>query len=102
MRYVLKHRLGVMSAARIESRRDGSSPTHRWREPDSNRRSRLLTFDHEELVGRGFGPPNLALATSKLPHAGVAALRWRETDSNLRSRAGVIMSFGLAPDNLQR
>ena len=32
----------------------------------------LLTFDHEELVGRGFGPPNLAFATSKLPHAGVA------------------------------
>jgi hypothetical protein len=33
---------------------------------------RLLTFDHEELVGRGFGPPNLAFATSELPHAGVA------------------------------
>ena len=32
----------------------------------------LLTFDHEELVGRGFGPPNLAFATSKLPHVGVA------------------------------
>jgi amidase len=32
----------------------------------------LLNFDHEELVGRGFGPPNLAFATSELPHAGVA------------------------------
>ena len=39
---------------------------------DSNRRSRVLTFDHEQLVGYGFGPPNLAFATSKLPHAGVA------------------------------
>jgi hypothetical protein len=38
----------------------------------ATRRSRLLTFDHEELVGRGFGPPNLAFATSKLPHAGIA------------------------------
>ena len=34
--------------------------------------TRLLTFDHEELVGRGFGPPNLAFATSELPHAGIA------------------------------
>jgi hypothetical protein len=34
--------------------------------------TRLLTLDHEELVGRGFGPPDLALAARKLAHAGVA------------------------------
>src|SRR5215813_2293476 len=39
---------------------------------DSKAGTGLLTFDREELVGRGFGPPNLAFATSKLPHAGVA------------------------------
>jgi hypothetical protein len=33
---------------------------------------RLLTLDHEELVGGGFGPPDLALAACELPHAGVA------------------------------
>src|ERR1700751_5147261 len=44
----------------------------RRRKMDWNRRSGLLTFDHEELVGRGFGPPNLAFATTKLPHAGIA------------------------------
>ena len=38
----------------------------------SARRHWLFTFDHEELVGRGFGPPHLAFATSELPHAGVA------------------------------
>ena len=35
-------------------------------------RIRLLTLDHEELVGCGFGAPDLAFATSKLPDTGVA------------------------------
>jgi hypothetical protein len=31
---------------------------------------RLLILDHEQLIGRGFGSPDLTLAASKLPHAG--------------------------------
>jgi len=34
--------------------------------------TRLLSFDYEELIGRGFGSPDLTLATRKLSHAGVA------------------------------
>jgi|SRR6516164_2840201 len=34
--------------------------------------TRLLTLYHEELIGCGFGAPDLALAAGKLPHAGVA------------------------------
>src|SRR2546430_9121896 len=33
---------------------------------------KLLTPDHDEFIGRGLGAPDLALAPSKLPHAGVA------------------------------
>ena len=69
----------VLSRAEVLHFLGCSQRTRRWREADSNRRPRgnqggirLLTFDHEELVGCGFGPPNLAFATSKLPHVGVA------------------------------
>jgi hypothetical protein len=37
-------------------------------EPD---RTRLVILDHKQLIGRGFGSPDLTLAASKLPHAGV-------------------------------
>src|SRR5205807_8771043 len=33
---------------------------------------KLLTPDHDEFIGRGLGAPDLALAPSKLAHAGVA------------------------------
>jgi hypothetical protein len=35
--------------------------------------ARLLTLDHEKLIGRGLGPPDLTLtlSASELPHAGV-------------------------------
>jgi hypothetical protein len=32
----------------------------------------LFCLQHEELVGARFGTPDFALATRKLPHAGVA------------------------------
>ena len=35
--------------------------------------TRLLTLDHEELIGRGLGPPDLALSASELAHAGVTS-----------------------------
>jgi hypothetical protein len=36
-------------------------------------RTGLLTLYHEQLIRRGFGPPDLTLAASKLPHAGIDA-----------------------------
>jgi len=69
---VVRNPGGTLSPANLPPRSSANAQALCWREMDSNRRSRLLTFDHEELVGRGFGPPNLAFATSKLPHAGIA------------------------------
>src|SRR6516164_433128 len=41
--------------------------------PRASRAGRhLFTPDHEELIGRGFGPPDLTLAAGELPYASVA------------------------------
>ena len=65
--------LHIIGAAWIRSRLTAGGSRIRTVGPaESKTGTGLLTLDHEELVGRGFGPPNLAFATSKLPHAGVA------------------------------
>ena len=38
--------------------------------PKARTPTRLLILDHEQLIGRGFGSPDLTLAASKLRHAG--------------------------------
>jgi hypothetical protein len=82
----------------------GFAGTLCWREPDLNRRSRgnqgriwLFTFDHEELVGRGFGPQ-----TSPLRLASCRTLAWlsgRGKDSNV-SVLGSKRRIAFAPQSL--
>src|SRR5438270_12263709 len=49
----------------------GGRPIRTFGPAESRTRTRLLTVDHEQLIRRGFGSPDLTLAASKLPHAGI-------------------------------